>query len=438
MANFFFLSTNHEISIEHAKISVKFDNFSKGKARISFRTTLKPSENNNEMEFYLLINGDENPVKFEDFDEKYNEQLDTDQFIQAAGAYGLQQKAEITYCHTFLIDNFPEKPDIEGSRAIHPKKISCEQVKYKDIPKQLQGEINRRRDILLRIKVEDVDKIVSELPQIFNGDIFFIFQFRIFLRHFVPEETLKCWESPSKSWSVDFDIHKSRNYTELIEDFSNKEVLLTYPRSLELWFTIPHSHQFVASSPVYEKAFRLKSEDLSHKDVKQGPHEFETKEGDYAVKILNRSGSFVEFSIICISPFLTEKRVEAIEKDIKKFQAKASSFVTWRQMINPLVLLLALLTLVFAVIGVFIRQAEEVPKLGFSVWTIIIAAIFFGLSVWGITIAFYLFSKIVIKFEENMPVSPDRLVKYLTISITFVILALTFSFIFFYIRYFNN
>ena len=429
MANFFFLSFDGFTSIKHAKISVKFDNLGKGKARISFRLITTLSEISDHSELYLLIKNVENPVTLEKTNSKYNKFLNTEQFRQVAGVFGLNQMRSLTHYSVFTIGEFPENPNIESKTAIHPKEITCERVDYKNIPEQLQGKITRR-DILLRIEIDNVKKILEEASSIIKESYVWIFQFRIVLGRFISEESLRCWRSSSKSWSVDFDIHKRRNYENLVESLNGLGVQ-RYPESLELWFTIPHSHQFVASSPVYEKAFRLKSEDITYKTEKQQVGEFETQEGDYAVKIVNRSGSFVEFSIICTSPFLPEETPGELRKKIEEFWSKESSFVTWDRMMNPLILLLALLTLVFGIVSIFVTGMTETLELRLTLWTIIVAAVFFGLSVWGISVSFSLLSDHLFlektKHRADLVLESDPRTRYLIMSVIIVVAVLAFS-----------
>jgi hypothetical protein len=398
MANFFFLSFDNIISIDHAKISVKFDNFNKGKARISLRMISTLSKSSTCLELYFLIKNDENPVKFNDIrGSEYNKSLDVDEFRQVAGAYGFEQKEDYDHCTVFTIEEFKENPDLENRKAIHPKEIVCNRVNYGDIPKELKSKV-KRKDILIKVEVGKMKKILKEASSALEEAPVWMFQFRIFLRGFLSEEALKCWQSSSKSWSVDFDVHKQRNHEDLLIKLKDMKVL-RYPESLELWFTIPHSHQFVASSPVYEKAFRLKSEDLAYKTEKQQFGDFTTREGDYAVKIVNKDGDFIEFSIICISPFLPGEKPETLRKDIEEFWLITPKFVTWENIFTPITLLVTLLSLIFGSMVAFFTDignaCEEIstPIGQLNLRLLILSSIFIGSAIWAISAALSLASQ---------------------------------------------
>jgi hypothetical protein len=391
LSNFFFISSNNNTSIEHAKISLKFDNFNNGKARISFRTIFTSSTDRG-LRLYLLIKNDRNPVEFDKFEHEYNKRLDSEKFLRIAGAYGLELAGVFNRSTVFRIRKLPEREELEGKIAVHPKNVTCRRVSSRNIPQKLKKKI-RRKDILLQVEVkkEEVMGILQEISELATESFVWILQFRAFFDNFIPKETLGCWKSTSESWAVEFNLHKERGYEDFIDQLD--QVTLQYPLSVELWFTVPHSHLFLASSPVYEKAIRLKSEDLKNKtEDKAG--EFESREGDYAVKILNRSCEFAEYSILCVSPFLPEHEPEELRKKIDKFRKESSKFVKWdeiiQNMIAPLTLLVGILALVFGIISVFIvRMAgntEAVP----SLWTLIAGAIFLGFAVWGITFPVHL------------------------------------------------
>lgn len=355
MPNFFFLSLDNDALIEHVKISVKFDNFNRGKARISLRTTFISSKNSNDVEFYLLIKNDESPVTIEKIYSEYNKFLDTTEFRQVAGACALLSPDNYDHCTVFPIGKFPENRNLEEKRAIHPKKITCRIVGHSDSPEQLKNMLSER-DILLRINVDDAAEILREISTALEKPYIYMVQFRIFLGNFIPEKTLEYWKSSSKSWSINFDMHKKRGYTHFFSNLKEKRVL-KYPKSVELWFTIPHSHFFVASSPSYEKAIRLRPNDIVYKTEKK-VGEFETQEGDYAVKIMNKSGDFVEFFIIGVSPFLRREQPKELREEIDKIKLTTEKFVTWKEILTPLTLLVTLLSLSASSTVVLVTRME--------------------------------------------------------------------------------
>lgn len=431
LSNFFLYSDGFD-SIEHVKISLKFDNSNKGKARTSFRIISKSLEIRENLSFFILIKNDENAVRIEkEVNTKYNKHLKDSRFRKVAGAYGLEPdiSKDFSHCTVFAVEEFPENPDLVDKKIIHPNKITSNTIEYRNAPDSIKGLINNK-DILLKFDVNNAREIFEETSCIHEKPYIFVFQFRIFFKNFIPSETLSYWQKSSKSWAVDFDLNRKRGYENLIENL-DRENLLRYPHSIELWFTIPHSHFFVASSPVYEKAFRLKSEDLGYKTAEEQVGEFETREGDYAVKIMNRSGSFVEFSIVCVSPFLPEEEPEKLRKEIENFQSASSKFVTWKGMVNPLVLLLAFLALIFAVISLFIGGMTETLELKANLWTISVAAVFFGLSVWGISASLNLLSYHLSlkrrRSSSELITEYGLEIKFFTISIIVVTSILAFS-----------
>lgn len=427
-------------------MSIKLDNHGKGKARISLRFAMNLESESNDPVLYLLIKNGENDAKYSGIDEDYNQRLDEEQFRRAAGAYAISVRLGSEDYSRFTIEDFPEASRLENKTAIHPKKITCRHLNYEDVPSFLKNRINTR-DAVLETKIANVKRILQELDNKntstsgstteslrCGNEVIWILQFRIYLQDFVPEGTLRCWESSSKSWSVDFNIHKKRGYEDLIAKLE-KSRLLRYPSSLELWFTIPHLHQFVASSPVYEKAFRMKSEDLDYgrKNIanrKDPIAEFETQEGDYSVKIVNTSRSFAEFSVICISPFLSGEKPEELSLKISEFERKAPHYVQWGDIMYPLGLFLAFLTLIFAVISVFVSGMGENLQLRLTLFTIIAAAIFFGVSVWGISMLCYiLFSPQSISRKSEgfaaLLAEDNTRIAFLTIGISIVVAVLT-------------
>lgn len=444
MSNFLFLS--HDALIEHSKMSIKLDNNCDGKARISFRLVLNLKLDRSDSVLYVLIKNMENSAKYIRAEEGYNQRLESEQFLRAAGAYNLKKIKEFDNFSIFTAGDPLESQDFEGKTVIHPKNITCENLNYGFIPDFLRSMVNTR-DIVLKIGILDVEEILSKLSNMctdasvgtsgiayHDEGLIWVLQFRIFLQDFVPEVTKKCWSLSNKSWSIDFNIHKRRNYEDLIGRLE-KEKLLIYPKSLELWFTIPHLHQFVASSPVYEKAFRMKPEDLAYKRVNIADEatavaEFDTQEGDYSVKIVNKSKDFVEFSVICTSPFLPDEKPEELSRKISDFEKKAPQFVQWGDIMYPFGLFLAFLTLIYAIISVFVSGLGQSQELRLTLFTVIAAAVFFGVSVWGISMLCYILvtpqrmrtklKTVVVLLTEN-----STRTKFLTIGIAITITILT-------------
>jgi hypothetical protein len=424
LCNFFFISLRKDMRINHVKISIKFDNNKKGKARISFRVISTPPRDG-DLDLFLLIKNDENPAQLERLiGSDYNRHLDTEEFRTVAGAYELSHVEDHNSYSAFKLKSFPEHSNLKDKTAIHPKEIECKELGYEDMPEQLKNAIGRR-DILIRVGFKESTKILEELASFSENSFVCMFQFRLFLEDFVPEKTLRSWRFSNKSWCVDFDMHKERGYEYFVAHIPFKEAL-RYPNSVELWFTIPSSHFFVASSPVYTKAFRLKSGDLKYKTEQKPNTEFETREGDYAVKIMNDTGWFMEFSIICVSPFLIPERPKKLRHDIERLMSR--NYVTWDNLINPLILLIAVLALVIATVNVFINDMSQETKLALNLPTFLAAALFFGLSVWGIAMPVYLL------FSKRTDLENDLHIRCLSVGIVSIILIIAIFFFYFLIK----
>lgn len=434
MPNFFFLSLHNDILIEHVKISVKFDNFSRGKARISFRATFILSEKSKDAELYLLIKNDESPVTIEKIASEYNKFLDATEFRQVAGAYAFQSPINYQHCTAFPLGKFLENRDLEDKMAIHPKTITCTAVRQSDFPDQLRNMLNER-DILLRISVDDLTEILSEISTVREKPYIYTIQFRIFLGNFVHRETLKCWRSPGRFWSVDFDLHKERGHTPLFGNLMDRGIL-RYPRSVELWFTIPHSYYFVASMPPYEKAIRLKPNDIGYKTERKEVGEFETQEGDYAVKIMNRSGDFVEFSIICVSPFLPEEQPKILREEITE------KYITWKEILIPLTLLVTLLSLIVSstiVLALLQRESIVTPLAQANLELLILSSLLTGTLVCAVAFSLSFASR---KYAQHLEPMQGR-EKYIFLHsrglawaiVLIWIVAHALTIIFIYLRY---
>ncbi len=220
---------------------------------------------------------------------------------------------------------FEEDENLQGKRILTPQEISVEIAEPRTLSEEVPRYMIRNRDILLKIQPidEDTAKIIRD-----NLNISIIeFQFRIFLGNFLPQETLESWKSSSDSWSVDIDIHKERGYEDI---YQNLGKLLKYPENLDLWINIPHNHLFIASSPVYKNAIKLKTEDIQYKTYGKNEtgqedfyRQFETMKGDYSVQISNGDGKPKDFSIVCVSPFLPQEAPRKLREDIQEFERKS-------------------------------------------------------------------------------------------------------------------
>jgi hypothetical protein len=307
------------------KISIKFDNEGEGQARFSFKLWLE-KENLEELpELYLLISNRENPVILEDIDEEYNQHLAEDKFRKAAGI-DETKKEDGELSEKCMIETIKrsEEEDLVGRRLLNPRKAIIEETEPTGFPHEMSLHIAEGRDLLLKIEPcidsNTIRKATENIPRTAIMEL----QFRIFLRNFLNEETLDDWFSSSQSWSVNIDIHKERNFGDIIYYFRNH---LKYPENLDLWINIPSKHLFIASSPIYKNAIKLETEDIEYKTYeRKGKKEyyenFETRVGDYSVRISNKEKP-IEFSIICVSPFLPGEKPHELKERIIEFKRRS-------------------------------------------------------------------------------------------------------------------
>ncbi len=306
------------------KFTIKFDNHGEGRASFSFKIWLENKNSEDPPELFLFLSNRESPFVLEMIDTEYNKFLIEDDFKKTAGIKDTNEKR---------IKQFEEDPNLEGRAFLIPSDVNIEKPK----PEILKNEIRkyvRDNDILLKIlPINKEKKEIIQVPAEENPII--IFQFRISLKNFPSREVLEKWESSSESWSVAVDLHKEEGFEDIYEDFRD---ILKYPKVLDLWVNIPHNHLFIASSPVYKSAIKLKTEDIQYKTYEKYEKEkkdflekFETMEGDYAVQIKNIEKKPQKFSIICVSPFLPGEEPGKLREDINVFKKESQKLETSRK-----------------------------------------------------------------------------------------------------------
>lgn len=382
MPNFFFFSFQDDLTIQYVKVTVKFDNLREGKARFSFKIWLSKKTTGKPPELYLFLSNRERATRLERIDENYNQYLKEEAFRQAAGiedtTIGKEQKNYLLR----KITKFDEDRNLVGKTILHPMRINVERVRPNVLPKEVIKCV-MNNDVLLKINpVIGKEAGQTEMPS--PDESLIEFQFRLILGDFLEQEALDSWKSSSEPWSVNIDIHKERNFKDIHEAFGD---YLRYPMYLDLWINIPHGHLFVASSPVYKNAIKLKKEDIGYKTYEKEEgitrriyEQFETETGDYSVKIANSDGEPREFSIVCTSPFLPGETPHELRKDLEEFNTVKERFVKWEDMVSPLVILLAIISVLFS----FPQYQGNISD---DFFELIIEAAIFGLVLWSISLA---------------------------------------------------
>lgn len=389
MTNIFFLSFNSISAIKHCKITGKFDNNGKGKIRLATRFLVEIAEEcPRDVDLYLFIRNDQKTLKLGELDQEYNRQFNFRRFRSSAGTGTRFQEtgAERNDYVQFIIDESFENPTIVEKNVTFPLNIKCSVVKGEEIPDELENCVTEE-DILIKITFNK-DETSSER--------LYVFQIVVILENFLPEEEIGGWKVPSKVWSANFNMHETIGYERLFQRIQGH---LRYPDILELWVYLPSGHQFVASSPRYEKVFKLEASDIQLRTSKGD--EFLSKEGDLAVKLMNKLGKSEKYSIICTSPHMIEEKIENLVEEL--FEEEKKNFVTWGEFIQPLALLVGLFSLVIGVIVVLAVRSIPISQasgtispvslpLAFSptgisinIETIVAASIFFGISTWAIS-----------------------------------------------------
>lgn len=405
MPNFFFFSLQKDLSIEYAKITLKLDNSGEGKARFSFKLWLKKENLRIDPELYLLVSNRENPVTLEEIDKSYHQHLREENFKKAAGIEDTRKREEHEGYIIDEITKFKENEELIGSDLLNPEDVDIDITFPTDLPEEVSKHIQRYRDVLLRIQLRLDFKDNKEIKEV----KFIEFQFRVFFNGFLTAEALKSWKSSSEPWSVDIDIHKGRNFEDILYYFKD---ILKYPKNLDLWVVIPHDHLFIASSPAHKSALKLKKEDTQYKTYKRTEdshkktyfEKFDTNIGDYSVRISSTEKEQEEFSVICVSPFLpgespNELRESISEfkkwsKEIKEeFEKETEKFVKWEDIISTLVLLLAILSIIFSI---------PAYKGGFGdgIIDLVLKSIIFGIVLWVVWLTCDRIAKVIWKKIE--------------------------------------
>lgn len=340
------------------KLTVKFDNYREGRASFSFKIWLEKENLKEVPELYLLINKREGPVILEMIDVKYNKFLTEKRFKDAAGADYTEEKEKYQGYTIEKIQSFEEDPDMEGKELLNPENINIEEISPRTLGNEISKHINGN-DILL--KILPMGKKLGKAIEALSGKLTIAFQFRIFFRNFPSNETLKKWESSSEPWSVDIDIHKEKG----LEGFKD---VLKYPKILDLWVNIPNNHLFIASSPVYKSAFKLKKEDIQYKTYKEYgkeeaefPKKFETMEGDYAVQISNDGKKLQNFQIICVSPFLPGEKPHELKEGMKEFKRRSKELEeSQRNLLRNMVSIFGIFVTIFSFIIISANYASKI------------------------------------------------------------------------------
>jgi hypothetical protein len=334
-------------------------------------------------EIYLYIQNISKKIKLECIDENYNNKLKEKAFRKVAGT----KKVEIQNIDFFSLTQIDliEDPAIHGKRAILPDQVKVDGVEPHTTIPEISGDIFNE-GIILRITPILNETIENNTIQKKLDTTIIEFQCRIFLLNFLSNDTLKSWDSSSKPWSTALHIFSVSNIEEKFKEIEEYVINLKY---IDLWVTVPHDHLFNASSPVYASAIKLKKEDIEYKtyegirsDLRNYYEQFETQQGDYSVRIKNyddKSENFGNFSLICTSPFLPEETPGKLREDIETFNKTKERFVKWEDMISPLVLLLAVISILFS----FPQYEGNISN---EITTLIIMAIIFGLVVWAINV----------------------------------------------------
>lgn len=383
MTNIFFVSNGSIDTIHHCKISGKFDNSGKGKIRLAIRFLVEIAEKcSKDINLYVFIKNDEKTLKLEELDQEYNKEFNVEKFRSTAGTGDRFQKIEDVgdeYIPFKIDDKTFENPMITGREVIFPKEIKCSVVRTEEIPDEIESYVNEG-DILIRITFSKNERSSHRM---------YIFQTVIILENFLPLEEIEKWKVPSKVWSANFNIHETIGYERLVKGI---EEFLKYPDILELWMYLPTGHEFVASSPIYRKVFKLEASDVRYRTSRGD--EFLSEEGDLAVKLMNNLGEHEKYSVICVSPHMIEEKIETLVEEFLNEEKK--SFVTWGEFIQPLALLVGLFSLVIGVVVILAVRSIPVQLTSFplispsstgvsiNIEIIVAGSIFFAFSTWAV------------------------------------------------------
>lgn len=389
MVNFLFFSFQKDLVLQHLKISIKFDNGGSGKARISFKILIQKKDISEPIELFLYVQNTSREIKVDHIDKNYNIHLRKNEFQKAAGI----KETKKFILEPFFMNkiDFKENPTIHNKKALFADKVLINEINSNSylhqIPKMFFDE-----GVILKINPVLNEKIKNVKIQKQLKTNIIEFQYRIFCKNFLSKDTLHSWNSSSEPWSTTIGINSLKDF----DGYDNLKEYIIFLEIIDLWVNIPHDHLFIASSPVYTNAIKLEKEDIEYKtyegekrDQRKYYEQFETQPGDYAVKInISREyfEIFKESSIICTSPFLAEETPSKLREDIEKFNEDIETFnnikdrfVKWEDMISPLVLLLAVISILFSFPQYKGNISNEIVEL-------IIMAVIFGLVVWAVNI----------------------------------------------------
>ena len=425
MPNLFFFSLQEDLNIEYAKVTIKFDNLGEGRARFSFKLWLKKENLKENPELYFLVSNRENPVILEEIYKGYHQHLREENFKKAAGIEDTTKRKEHERYIIEKITKFKEDEDLVGEDLLNPEHVDIEITFPTGLPKEVSKHIQRHRDILLKIQPHIDSEKIKEMEKVkLIG-----FQFRIFFNEFLTQETLKSWKSSSEPWSVDIDIHKGRNYDDILHYFGD---ILKYPKKLDVWVVIPHDHLFIASSPAHKSAIKLKKEDTQYKTYKriEDPEKkafyekFNTNIGDYSVRISSTEEEQEEFSVICVSPFLHGESPNELKKNIlefrksskeikEEFEKESEKFVKWEDIISSLVIILAILSIIFSIPAYKGGFGDEIIDL-------LLKSIVFGIVLWAVWLTCDRIAKV---FRKKADIG-KIMVLVIIIALSFILLQL--------------
>jgi hypothetical protein len=401
MANIFLLSPENNFSIKHLKVTTKFDNENKGKLRISIRVLME-NENNihDKMRMIVLIKNKNRNLSIETIEEDYNERFYELNFRNAAGSadrFELLEEKE-KYVTYRITKAFKENENLIDKKVFYPKTLKCKIADLLTLPKALRQNISKNDRII---------EITPIIPSIKSKKLI-VFQFACVINNYVHDDIRRKWNSSGKIWSVNFDFHEKIGYESFFEKCSK---YFSYPEVFELWANIPRGHTFTASSPLYDRAFNLDAAETQYEVAKE---EFRCNQNDISVKIMNRRGKPEKFSIICISPNISEERLTEIEGKMDDFFEEMERIPKWRDFLQNMMLTVALFSLLIGVVVIFAQQViqgttgsqitdppyQEIKSYFSNNFIYIFEiCIFIAFSMWGVFSAFNIISKKVKKIE---------------------------------------
>jgi hypothetical protein len=402
MANIFLLSPEKNFSIKHLKVTTTFDNGNKGKLRLSVRFLLENKKMiEKPMRMIVLIKNDDRNLSIESLEEDYNERFYEANFRNVAGSadrFELLEENE-EYVTFRITDSFKENERLIDRDVFFSRSLTCKMGDLKELPKALSHNISKN-DWLI-----EITPVLNSIP----SKKLILFQFAFVINNYVHEEIRRKWGHSGKIWSINFDFHEKIGYEPFYEKCYK---YFSYPEVFELWVYIPRGHTFTASSPLYDQAFNL---DVAETQYKVAQEEFETDENDISVKIMNKRGKPEKFSIICISPNISQERLTEIEGKMDDFFEDMKRIPTWKDFLQNMMLTVAFFSLLIGVVVIFAQQViqgttslpiadpsyQEIESYFSNNFIFIFEiCIFIAFSMWGIFSAFNIISKKVKKIES--------------------------------------